>query len=168
MAVLIVFQFQYQIGGVSYGRLTKAVNFGPWLGLRATPASYRFLEEFRTDLARTTKPGDRLLIYFKEPGLYFFWPGKIAANSTLLNGTPHGDALAPIPTATVEYWRRQHVVPDVVVHLCQAAHLDAATLQRCGGLQYPTALVRAAYSVNVRPAAQSTAEVLARLPRLPR
>ena len=168
VAVLIVFQFQYQIGGVSYGRLTKAVNFGPWLGVRATPASYRFLQEFRTDLAHTAKPGDRLLIYFKEPGLYFFWPGKIAANSTLLNGTPHGDALAPIPTATVEYWRRQHVVPDVVVHLCQATHLDAATLQRCGGLQYPTALVRAAYSVNVRPAAQSTAEVLARLPRLPR
>ncbi len=167
VAVVIVFQFQYQAGGVSYGRLTKAVDFGPWKGLRATPASYRFLRQFRGDLAHTAKPGDRLLIYFKAPGLYFFWPGKIATNSALLRGTPRGDALAPIPTATVEYWRRRHVVPDVVVHLCPATRLNPATLLRCGGLEYPAVVVRAAYSVNLRPATQTTAEVLARLPRLP-
>jgi hypothetical protein len=165
VAVVISLQFQYQIEGIPYGRLTRTVDFGPWWGLRVEPAQYAFLKQARADLQNTLKPGDRLFVYFKEPGLYFFWSGPLATNSTSLDSEPRGNALAAVPKATAKSWRRRSVVPDVVVHVCPATTLGLTTLRRCGGLQYPVAVVRSAYAINVRPSTQSTTEVLARLPR---
>ena len=110
-------------------------------------------------------PDDALLVFFRNPGLYLYWPHRLATNSVSLFGRPAGDPFAPLPESTIAYYRRTRRLPDVVVHVCPATTVPRAVLERCGGLRYPVSLTRQDYAVNVRPDGVSTQEILDGLPR---
>jgi len=58
------------------------------------------------------------------------------------------------------------VVPTLVVHLTLTAGLTPAEISAGNaGLGYPAALVRPGYVIYRKPAGETTAEVLARLPQ---
>ena len=109
VAATIIFQFQFQARDVPYASLTKRCDFGPWWGIAVTPERYDQLRAFATDLATQTRPDDQLLIFYQASGYYLFWPGDIAANSYWLSSD---DTLAPLPQATIDYYRRNRSRAD--------------------------------------------------------
>ena len=163
VGVLVAFQFQLQQGGVPYGRLTSRFDSGPWWGIEVTAEQRRLLDGFAGDLQVQSRPHDALLIFYEGCGYYLYWGGRIAANSYSL-ASP--DALAPLPQATISYYRRHRIVPSLAVHLLSTAGMSDAELQAaCGGLDYPPTLVRPTYAFQRKPADESTRDVLMRLPR---
>ena len=77
------------------------------------------------------------------------------------------DAEAPLPKATVSYYRRHREVPTSVVHLTETAGKTAAQLRaESGGLEYPPVLVAPSYAIHRKPPSETVGEVLDRLPRL--
>jgi hypothetical protein len=158
----LVFQFQFQQREVPYASLTERFDSGPWWGIAVTPERYAQMNAFAADLSAQTRPGDRLLIFYQSPGYYLFWPGDISANSYWL---ANSDTLAPLPQSTVDFYRRNHVVPTVAVHLLVTEGMsDARLAGACGGLGYPPVLVRPRYSVQRKPIGKTTGQVLAGLP----
>lgn len=163
VGVTVVFQFQFQQREVPYRELTSRVDAGPWWGIKVTPERRRLLDSFASDLRVQSRPHDALLVFYQACGYYLFWRGSIAANSYWLSNS---DVLAPLPQATFSYYRRHRIVPTLVVHLLPTAGMTDGELQAaCGGLDYPPTLVRPTYAFQRKPADESTAEVLARLPR---
>jgi hypothetical protein len=163
VGTLVTFQFQFQQGGVPSGRLTSRFASGPWWGIEATAEQRRLLDGFARDLKEQSRPDDALLIFYESCGYYLYWGGPIAANS---HGLSNEDVMAPLPRATISYYRRHRLVPTLVVHLLPTAGMSDAELQAaCGGLEYPPVLVRPTYAVQRKPADESTREVLMRLPR---
>jgi hypothetical protein len=163
VAVTLVFQVQYQQEGRAPAELTRRCDFGPWWGLSVTPQRYEQLRTFAADLREESRPGDQLLVFYQTCGLYLFWDGGIAANSYALWGEAPS---APLPQSTVEYYRRYRVAPTLVVHVLDTSGMsDAQLTAACGGLAYPPVAVRPWWALQRRPAGESTAEVLARLPR---
>lgn len=163
IAVTIVFQFQFQQRDVPLASLTARCDFGPWAGVTLTPERYSLLRSFATDLDAQARPGDQLLVFYEACGYYLFWNGPIAANSYWLSSTSD---VAPLPQPTVSYYRRNRVVPTLVVHVLPTAGMsDAGLTAACGGLKYPPTLVRPVYSFQRKPADETTQQVLARLPR---
>ena len=163
LGVTVAFQFQFQERAVPYSDLTKRFDFGPWWGIRVTPERYAELRLYSTDLQAQGRPGDQLLEFSQAPGYYLFWNGGIAANSYWLSVE---DAAGRLPQSTVDYYRRNRIVPTLVVHLIQTAGMtDAELAAACGGLAYPPTLVRPGYAFQRKPADETTEEVLARLPR---
>jgi hypothetical protein len=148
---------------VAESELTSRFAAGPWWGITVTPERRALMDGFAGDLRSQSRPGDALLIFFQASGYYLYWHGAIAANSYSL---PNADALAPLPQATYSYFRRHRIVPTLVVHVLPTAGMSDAELRAaCGGLDYPPTLVRSTYAFQRKPADESTAEVLARLPR---
>jgi hypothetical protein len=163
VGVLVAFQFQFQQGGVPSGRLTSRFDSGPWWGIEATAEQRRLLDGFARDLQGQSRPDDALLIFYEGCGYYLYWRGRIAANSYSL-ASP--DAFAPLPQATISYYRRHRIVPSLAVHLLSTEGMSDAELQAaCGGLEYPPTLVRPTYAFQRKPADESTRDVLMRLPR---
>ncbi len=165
VAVTVVFQFQYQVGGARYAELSARLDAGPWRGMRATPAQRVLLARYAQDLAAQTQPDDALLVFFRNPGLYLYWPHRLGTNSVSLLGRPADDPLAPLPESTIAFYRRTRRLPDVVVHVVPTAAASAAELADCGGLGYPVAIVRQDYTVNRRPPGKTTQQILDTLPR---
>jgi hypothetical protein len=162
LAATLVFQFQFQQRDVPYSSLTRRCDFGPWWGISLTPERHALLEEFSADLAAQTRPDDRLLIFYQASGYYLFWPGDIAANSYWLSSE---DVLAPLPQTTLDYYRRNRLVPTVAVHLVITDGMtDEELAAACGGLGYPPTLVRPRYAIQRKPSDETTGDVLARLP----
>lgn len=158
----LVFQFQFQQREVPYASLTKRFDSGPWWGIAVTPERHAQVTAFAADLSAQTRPSDRLLIFYQAPGYYLFWPGDIAANSYWL---ANSDTLAPLPQSTVDFYRRNRVVPTVAVHLLATEGMSDARLAAVsGGLGYPPVLVRPRYAIQRKPFGKTTAEVLAGLP----
>jgi hypothetical protein len=161
VGVTVVFQFQQR--DVPYRELTSRFDSGPWWGIKVTPDRRGLLDGFASDLRAQSRPDDALLVFYQACGYYLYWRGEIAANSYWLSNS---DVLAPLPQATFSYYRRHRIVPTLVVHLISTAGMTDAELQAaCGGLDYPPTLVRPYYAFQRKPAGESTAEVLARLPR---
>jgi hypothetical protein len=164
LAVLIAFQVQFLLPGQPGHGLTARFSSGPWWGIAVTPERRLLMDTYAGDLAAQARPGDQLLVYYRASGYYLYWRGPIAANSYWLSSA---DPLAPLPQSTVSYYRRHRLVPTLVVHLLRTSGFTDAELQAaCGGLGYPPVLVRPTYAFQRMPADESTATVLARLPRV--
>jgi len=163
LGTLVTFQLQFQQAGVPYGRLTSRFASGPWWGIEATAEQRRVLDGFASDLQAQSTPDDALLVFYERCGYYLYWGGSIAANSY---GLSNEGAMASLPQATISYYRRHRLVPTLVVHLLPTGGMSDAELQAaCGGLDYPSVLVRPTYAFQRKPAAESTRAVLIRLPR---
>lgn len=163
VGVTVAFQFQFQQQDVPYGALTSRVAAGPWRGIKVTAEQLRELDGFAADLRAQSRPGDKLLVFYQVCGYYLYWDGVIAANSYWLTNP---DLTAQLPQQTFDYYRRHRLVPTLVVHvLPTAGHTVAEPQASSGGLDYPPTLVRPLYAFLRKPAYESTAEVLARLPR---
>ncbi len=68
VGVLVAFQFQQ--GGVPYGRLTSRFDSGPWWGREATAEQRRLLDDLAGDLQAQSRPDDALLIFCEGCGYY--------------------------------------------------------------------------------------------------
>ncbi|HEX5643730.1 MAG TPA: hypothetical protein VFZ86_15565 [Thermoleophilia bacterium] len=162
--VTLAFQAQFQYGGVAGGERSVRMSAGPWKGIAVTPAQRARLHGFAADLARVGRSGDRLLVYPWGAAYYLYWPGEVAANTYQLTVPGPG---APLPKATVSYFRRHREAPTLVGHLLDTGGKTRAGLQAaCGGLSYPPVVVAPGYALHRKPPLETTAEVLARLPRL--
>jgi len=163
VGVTVAFQFQFQQRDVAYASLTRRCDFGPWWGVVIMPERYQRLKAFDADLRAQSDPGDELLVFYQACGYYLFWRGGIAANSVWLSNE---DVLGPLPASTFDYYRRHRIVPTLAVHLIDTAGMTDAELQAaCGGLDYPPTLVRPTCVFCRKPADESVADVLERLPR---
>jgi hypothetical protein len=163
IAVTVSFQFQFQQRSVPYRELTSRFDSGPWWGIKVTPERRRLLDAFAADLKAEARLGDQLFVFDEGSGYYLYWNGGIASNTYWNAVDP---ATGMLSRGTISYYRRHHVVPTLVVHLIPTAGLTDAELQASSaGLEYPPVLVRPAYAFQRRPATESTADVLARLPR---
>ena len=158
LAVTVLYQYQFLPRAVPYSQMTATVHGGPYAGVRTTPVRAAYLEQLRADLARVTSPADRLLIFYQAPALYLFWPHRVATNSVWISspkGLDVNNDTGPLPPATLAYYQREHVLPDVVVRMIDTAGLSRRDLERryCGGLGYRLVLVRPQYAVFRRQAA---------------
>jgi hypothetical protein len=162
VAVTIAFQFQYQLGGVPYGSLTRTADWGPWWGVRMTAADERALRTTAADLEDVTPPAAdapasgpsaadppgsaphdaSLLVYPGAPGIYLLWPGEVAGGTVWVHGDTR-DVAAPLPRSAVRHLRRRQKAPDVVLHLMNLSGWSDDVIRRAsGGLGYPEAAVR--------------------------
>jgi hypothetical protein len=158
-----MFQFQFQQRDVSYSALTSRFDSGPWWGIKVMPERRRLLDSYAADLHAQALPDDKLLVMYEGSGYYLYWNGDIAANTYWLVADAKTGQL---PQTTISYYRRHRIVPTLVVNLIRTAGMTDAELQAAsGGLDYPPVLVRPKYAFQRKPAGESTAEVLARLPR---
>jgi hypothetical protein len=163
VGVTIVFQLQFQQRDVPYAKLTSRFDSGPWWGIKVTPERRRLMDGFAADLHEQALPDDKLLVIYEGSGYYLYWNGGIAASSYWIGADP---ATGQLPQSMISYYRRHHIVPTLVVNLIRNAGMtDAKLLAASGGLDYPPTLVRPTYAFQRKPADESTAEVLARLPR---
>jgi hypothetical protein len=163
VCVTIAFEFQFQQRDVPYGDLTSRFSSGPWWGIKVTPERRRLLDGFAVDLRARSRPHDALLVFYQSCGYYLYWRGEIAANSYWLSEV---DGTGQLPQSTFAYYRRHRVVPTLAVHLLYTEGMTDAELQAsCGGLDYPPVLVRPQDAFHRKPPGETTAEVLARLPR---
>jgi len=161
VGVTVVCQFQQR--DVAYGESTSRLDSGPWWGIKVTPERRRLMDGFAADLNEQALPEDKLLVMFEGSGYYLYWNGEIAANSYWIG--PDAET-GQLRQTTISYYRRHRIVPTLVVRLISTAGMSDAELQAaCGGLGYPPTLVRPKYAFQRKPADESTAEVLARLPR---
>jgi hypothetical protein len=161
VGVTIALQFEYQQRGVPYSELTRRCDFGPWYGIKLTPERYQRLRRFDDELRREAKSDDKLLVFFQAPGYYLFWNGEIAANSYWLS---NADSFGLLPTATFDYYRREHEVPTLTAHLVDTEGVSELELEECGGLDYPVVLIEPEFVFNRKPADQTVQEVLDGLP----
>jgi|GEM_PF-851545 len=163
VGVTVVLEFQFQQRDVPYAQLTSRFDSGPWWGIKVTPERRRLMDGFATDLHEQALHDDKLLVIYEGSGYYLYWKGEIAANTYWLAADAKTGQL---PQTTISYYRRHRTVPTLVVHLLPTAGMTDAELQAvCGGLDYPPTLVRPKYAFQRKPADESTAQVLARLPR---
>jgi len=162
--VTLAMQVQFQQGGASPGDLSSRIVDGPWRGISVTSGQAARLLRISEDLERHARPGDRLLVYPQGAAPYLYWHGEIAANTYQLYAA---DPDAPLPKATISYYRRHREVPTLLVHLLRTGGKGPLELTvETGGLGYPPVAVRPDYAVHRKPAGDSLEEVLTRLPRL--
>ncbi len=163
VAVTVVFQFQFQQRDIARRELTSRFTSGPWWGIKVTPERRKLLDTFAADLTAQARPDDQLLIFFGGSGYYLYWRGSIASNGYWLWPTRDGQ----LPQSTVSYYRRRRLVPTLVCRIGVTVGASDAELRAAGGgLDYPPTLLRPTYVFLRKPSDESTATVLARLPRL--
>ncbi len=163
VGMTIGFQFQFQQRDVPYSSLTSRFDSGPWWGIKITPERRHLMDGFAADLKAQSRPDDGFLIMYEGCGYYLYWTGVIAANSYWVVADP---ATGQLPQTTISYFRRHRLVPSLVVHFLPTAGMSDAQIQAAsGGLDYPPTLVRPLYAFQRKPSDESTAQVLARLPR---
>jgi len=161
LAVTVTYQYQFLPRAVPYSHLTVTVHGGPYAGVRTTPQRAAYLAQLRSDLASVARPSDRLLVFYEEPAFYLFWPYRTATNSVLLasvKGLNEAGVTGPLPPATLAYYRRERILPDVVVRVIGASGMSPRVLEQlyCGGLRYDLVLRRQQYAIFRRPAAVTT------------
>jgi len=161
VAVTLLYQFQFLPRAVPYSQLSVTMHGGPYAGIRTTPQRAAYLAQLQGDLSRVARPSDRVLFFYQVPAFYLFWPYRVATNTVWVastKGLEVDDDTGPLPQATLDYYRRQHVLPDVVVRIIATAGLSASRLEQsyCGGLRYRLVLVRPQYAVFRRPAGVTT------------
>ena len=162
--VTLAFQLQFQYGQAGWRDLSVRMTSGPWRGIAVTPAQRAGLDRFAADLAGEARPEDQLLVYPQGAAYYLYWPGEIAANTYQMYVA---DSQAPLPKATVSYYRRHREVPTLVAHLTETAGKTGAELRaECGGLDYPPVVVAPWYAIQRKPPLETAGDVLGRLPRL--
>jgi hypothetical protein len=162
VGVSVAFQFAFQQHLVPYRTLTSRFDSGPWWGIKVTPERRAQVDSLAAGLHATARPGDSLLVLYVAPGYYLFWPGTIASYAYWMGPDPFG----ALPAAEIAYFRANHVVPTLVVRLIPTTGLTPAQIATgSAGLGYPAVLVRPGYVIYRKPAGETTAEVLARLPR---
>ena len=152
LAVTVVYEYQFLPRAVPLSHLTATIHSGPYAGVRATPERAAYLAQLRGDLARLTRPTDRLLVFYQAPAFYLFWPHGVATNSVWISsaqGLDVNDDPGALPPATLAYYARTHVLPDVVIRLVGTAGLTDATLRArfSAGLDCRVVLVRPQYVV---------------------
>jgi len=163
VGVTVTLNFQFQQRDVAHGELTSRFDSGPWWGIKVTPERRRLMDSYAADLHAQALPDDKLFIMYEGSGYYLYWTGEIAANSYWIGPN---EETGQLHQTTISYYRRHRIVPTLVVHLLRTAGMTDAELQAAsGGLDYPPTLVRPKYAFQRKPADESTAEVLARLPR---
>jgi hypothetical protein len=156
LAVTVVYEYQFLPRSVPLAKLTVTMHGGPYAGIHTTPSRAAYLTQLRADLPRVAGPSDRLLIFYQAPAFYLFWPHRVATNSVWISspkGLDVNDDPGPLPPATLAYYRRERLLPDVVVRVIATAGLSDRQLRQryCGGLDYDVALVRPSYVVFRRP-----------------
>jgi hypothetical protein len=156
LAVTVVYEYQFLPRAVPYGKLTVTLHGGPYAGIRTTPSRAAYLIQLRADLSRVAAPSDRLLFFYQVPAFYLFWPHGVATNSVWISspkGLDVNDDPGPLPPATLAYYHRERLLPDVVVRVIATVGLSDRQLRQryCGGLGYDVALVRPFYVVFRRP-----------------
>jgi len=162
LGVTVAFQFQFQQRDAAYSQLTARFASGPWWGIKVTPGRRSHMDAYAADLRSQTRPDDALFVFDEGSGYYLYWNGAIASNTYWGGVDPKTGQLMQ---STVSYYRRHRVVPSLIVHLIPTAGMTDAELQAAsGGLDYPPTLVRPLYAFQRKPAGETTAEVLARLP----
>ncbi len=165
IAVTIAFMFQYLPQDVPYSHLSVRIDHGPYMGLLVPERDARTLAEFEEDLAVYARPQDRLMVFYKAPGLYLFWPHRIATNSVWVTVGAEDE---PLPGATRDWFRRTSRVPDVLVRPLLAGGLSDDTIERdyTGGLiGFEVVVRRTDYVILRRIVGVSDATVLNALPK---
>jgi hypothetical protein len=162
LGVTLGLQVEYQQRAVPFTELKVRCDLGPWWGIALTEERYALVRQFATDLDAQARHDDWLLVLDAIPGYYLFWNGHIASNELWMGADPDGQ----LPQWVISYYRRHRIVPTLVANWLPTAGMTDAELQAaCGGLDYPPTLVRPMYAFQRKPADESTAEVLAGLPR---
>jgi len=162
VGVTVTFQFRFQQHDVPYSALTSRFDSGPWWGIKVTPERRAQVDSLAAGLRATARPGDKLLVLYVAPGYYLLWNGPVAAYAYWMDSGPNG-GLSP---AEISYLRDHNVAPDLVVRLMPTAGLSPAEIAAgSAGLGYPAVLVRPGYVIYRKPAGETAADVLARLPR---
>ena len=152
LAVTVVYEYQFLPRAVPWSQLTATIHGGPYAGVRATPVRAAYLAQLRADLDRVARPSDRLLVFYQAPAFYLFWSHRVATNSVWISSV-HGldvnDDPGPLPPATLAYFARSHVLPDIVIRLVNTTGLTDATLRArfSAGLDCRVVLVRPQYVV---------------------
>jgi len=113
VAVTIACQFQFQQRDVPYRELTSRFDSGPWWGIKVMPKRRALMDSFAAALRATSRPGDKLLVFYEAPGYYLYWNGAIASNTSWLwAGAP-----GRLPPEEIAYFRDHRVVPTLVVRV---------------------------------------------------
>jgi len=162
VAVTIAFQFHFQERYVPYRELTSRFDSGPWWGVKVMPKRRAEVDSFAAALRITSRPGDKLLVFYEAPGFYLYWNGAIASyTSWLFLGSPGG-----LPPQEIAYFREHRVVPTLVVHvLGDHQPTPAEITSGGGGFGYPAVLATRGFVFYRKPLGESTADVLRRLAR---
>ncbi len=164
ITVTIAFMFQYLPQDVPYSQLSVRIDHGPYMGLLVPERDARTLAEFEEDLAVYARPQDRLMVFYKAPGLYLFWPHRIATNSVWVTVGAEDE---PLPGATRDWFRRTSRVPDVLIRPFLASGLSDDIIERdyTGGLiGFEVVARRTDYVILRRVVGVSDAIVLNALP----
>jgi hypothetical protein len=157
--------FQYQLVDALRTQPTARFSEGPWHGIRVTASEHDALTAVAEDLAAVQQEGDSLLAFYGGSALYLYWTGDVCANSYWIRPGEGGE-WGTLPPATTAYFRREREVPTLAIHLVETAGRTRAELtDGCGGLGYPAVVVAETYAIHRKPPGETTAEVLARLPR---
>ena len=170
LAVTVVYEYQFLPRAVPYSKLTVTLHGGPYAGIRTTPSRAAYLMQLRADLSRVAAPSDRVLFFYQVPAFYLFWPHRVATNSVWISspkGLDVNDDPGPLPPATLSYYRREQVLPDVVVRIIGTVGLTRLQLRQsyCGGLGYDVVLVRPSYVIFRRPPGAGTPVVVSQAGR---
>lgn len=133
IAVTIAFTFQYLPQDVPYSHLTVRLEEGPYRGLLVREHDALVLGQLEEDLAAFRAPGERLMVFYRSPGFYLFWPEDIATNTVWLAGDAEDD---PLPASTQAWFLRTSEVPDVIVRPFLSSGLSDETIEQqyMGGL----------------------------------
>jgi len=160
VAVTIAFQFQFQQREVPYRELTSRFDSGPWWGIKVMPKRRALMDSFAAALRATSRPGDKLLVFYEAPGYYLYWNGAIASDSSWLwAGLP-----GRLPPEEIAYFRDHRVVPTLVVRVLgdhQPAPAEIASGD--GGFGYPAVLAKPGFVFYRKPPGESASDVLRRL-----
>jgi putative flippase GtrA len=156
IAGTIIYQFAYIPRMVPYRTLTVQMGTGPYAGIYTTPARQAFLTKLSADLATLVRPNERIIVFNGLPAAYLMWPHAAATNTVWVTTT--GGIPGVLPPITWDYFKRERVVPDVVIRIANPAEATpwAVAYQLNGGLPYPLVLtetdVLPNYIVYRRPA----------------
>jgi hypothetical protein len=166
VAVLgVAVSFQFREHARLAPQATKRFSTGPWWGISVAAPQHAFVTRLAADLDAQERPGDKLLVFYGGPGLYLLWHGEVATNSYWIRQGDGGE-MGTLPEPTLDFFRRQHEVPTVAVHLFDTSGRSPAELRAgSGGLDYPAVLVRPEYAIHRKPADKTVDEVLDGLPR---
>ena len=107
------------IGGAGWRDLSARMASGPWQGIAVTPAQRAPVSTASRRTWRRRRGPETSSSSIREGAAYYlYWPGRSRRTRTSCTWpTP----AAPLPKATVSYYRRHREVPTLVVHLTETA-----------------------------------------------
>ncbi|MFA4964176.1 MAG: hypothetical protein WC709_00850 [Thermoleophilia bacterium] len=161
VGVTVAFQLRFQQVQVPYRELTSRFTSGPWWGVKVTPQRRALMDRFGADLKAQARGDDRLLVIYDSAGFLLYWNGKLATNTYWIDGDA---GTGRLDATTIDYFKRHRLVPTLVVQLTKTkARTPSQLAEACGGLEYPSTLIRRDYVFHRKPAGETTDQVLQRL-----